>query len=340
LSTRVFYSINQFMNSPLYPDTPMQSKELEPGLTVFECPKSGGLWIPLQAYLSWKEKQPEIPIPASDDHAPAQTDEPKQKALLCPESGRVLLRYRVGHGLPFLIARSPATGGVWLERGEWEALKSKGLHVSLHLICTAGYQRQIRSAVYTQTLTDTFRDRIGAEDFAKVNEFATWLTHHPKGRDICCYLTDQLEQKTQPELPDTAQPEIRQSVERDKPGIACQPEAQSNDSEPQGSLLSTQDSANIAASNTHGPNRKLKTLIRIFDGLAIASIALYLAWMAYDTYAFKTSTKPSVQLSYLERDPHDSTHQARLGFQLIGRAGLAASIVLGIVSGVLRARNK
>jgi Zn-finger nucleic acid-binding protein len=170
----------------------MQSKELEPGLPVYECPKSGGLWIPLQAYLNWKERQPEIAIPTSDEPAPAQTDEPKHKALLCPESGRLLLRYRVGHGLPFHIARSPATGGVWLERGEWEALKTKGLHVSLHLICTAGYQRQIRSAVYTQALSDTFRDRIGAEDFAKVSEFAAWLTRHPKGRDICCYLMDQV----------------------------------------------------------------------------------------------------------------------------------------------------
>lgn len=194
------------MNSPLYPDTPMQSKELEPGLMVYECPKSGGLWIPLQAYLNWKERQPEIAIPSSDDPVPAQTEEPKHKALLCPESGRLLLRYRVGHGLPFHIARSPATGGVWLEKGEWEALKSKGLHVSLHLIFTAAYQRQIRSAVYTQSLTDTFRDRIGAEDFAKVSEFAVWLTHHPKGRDICCYLLDQVDQKTQPGSADPAQP--------------------------------------------------------------------------------------------------------------------------------------
>lgn len=199
------------MNSPLHPDTPMQSKEIEPGLTVCECPKSGGLWIPLQAYLNWKEQQPEMPIPISEESIPTQTEEPKHKALICPESGRVLLRYRVGHGLPFHIARSPATGGVWLEKGEWGALKSKGLHLSLHLIFTAAYQRQIRSAVYTQTLTDTFRDRIGAEDFAKVGEFAAWLIHHPKGRDICCYLLDQLEQKAQPELPDHAQPSVQQT---------------------------------------------------------------------------------------------------------------------------------
>ena len=186
------------MNSPASPHTPMQSREIEPGLTVYECPVSGGLWIPLQAYLTWKEHQPDTPAPSSShDPTPSPSEDQKPRALICPESGKLLLRYRVGHGLPFYIDRSPATGGVWLEKGEWEALKSKGLHTSLHLICTAGYQRQIRTNEYSQTLTETFRDRIGPEDFARVTEFAAWLSQHPKGRDICCYLMDTFEQKNE-----------------------------------------------------------------------------------------------------------------------------------------------
>ena len=184
------------MNSPAASNTLMQSREIEPGLVVFECPVTGGLWIPLHAYLTWKEQQPETPVPpASHSAAPTSAEEAKPRALICPESGRLLLRYRVGHGLAFHVDRSPATGGVWLDKGEWEALKSKGLHTSLHLICTAGYQREIRTNEYSQTLTETFRDRIGPADFAKVTEFAAWLNQHPKARDICCYLLDNLEQK-------------------------------------------------------------------------------------------------------------------------------------------------
>jgi Zn-finger nucleic acid-binding protein len=186
------------MNSPIYPDTPMQMREIEPGLTVYECPKSGGLWLTLQAYLAWREQQPESPATPAGNSTPILPEEPNHRALICPESGRLLLRYPVGHGLPFHIDRSPATGSVWLDKGEWEALKSKGLHVSLHLIFTAAYQRQIRTVEYTQKLSETFRDRIGAEDFVKVKEFADWLARHPKGRDICCYLLDNLEQKSGP----------------------------------------------------------------------------------------------------------------------------------------------
>jgi Zn-finger nucleic acid-binding protein len=186
------------MHSPLHPDTTLELRELEPGLLVYECPKSGGLWIPLQAYLAWKERQP----PGSDAPREGATrvfhDDSSQQTLICPESGRLLLRYRVGHDLGFHIDRSPATGGVWLDKGEWEALKSKGLHVALHLIFTAAYQHQIRSAEYVQKMTETFRERIGAADFSKVAEFGAWLARHPRRRDISCYLLDNLDQPPDP----------------------------------------------------------------------------------------------------------------------------------------------
>lgn len=187
------------MNSPLYPDTTMRPREIEPGLEAYECPKSGGLWIPLQAYLAWKELHPESSNTPSDGSTPVVQNESRQQALICPESGRLLIRYRVGHGLPFHIDRSPVTGGVWLDKGEWEALKSKGLHVILNLIFTTPYQHQIRTAEQAQQLTETFRERIGAEDFLKVAEFGTWLAHHPKRRDICCYLLDNLSQRIEPD---------------------------------------------------------------------------------------------------------------------------------------------
>ena len=175
----------------------MQLREIEPGLEVYECPKSGGLWIPLQSYLAWKDRQPPG-APVLGAVAPtALQDDSKQPTLICPESGRLLLRYRVGHGLAFHVDRSPTTGGVWLDKGEWEALKSRGLHVSLHLIFTAAYQREVRSSEYVQRMTDTFRDRIGAADFARVTDFAAWLAQHPRRRDICCYLLDDLHQRAE-----------------------------------------------------------------------------------------------------------------------------------------------
>ena len=180
------------MKSPAFSDTEMELREIEPGLIAYECPKSGGYWIPLQSYTTWQESHPSRQSPPAAT-IPVIQDDSSRRALICPESGRLLLRYRVGHGLPFHVDRSPATGGVWLDKGEWEALKSKGLHISLHLIFTAAYQRQVRSGEYDQSLNDTFRDRIGAADFVKVCDFVAWLSNHPKRRDICCFLLDRVD---------------------------------------------------------------------------------------------------------------------------------------------------
>ena len=176
------------MRSPLHPNSILVLKDLEPGFSAYSCPTSGGVWIPLQNYLDWQIRQPKPPMSVPAHPTPELVDDSEQRALICPESGRLLLRYRVGHGLQFHLDRSPATGGVWLGRGEWEALKSKGLHTEMHLIFTAAYQRNIRSEQYGQRMEQTFRDRIGEPDFPRVVEIKKWLEAHPQRREICCYL--------------------------------------------------------------------------------------------------------------------------------------------------------
>lgn len=181
------------MQSPVYSDTVMELKELEPGLSAYLCPKSEGVWIPLQSYVTWNEHHKQVGSPLPAKYFPVPADDSKRPALVCPESGRLLIRYKVGHGLKFHIDLSPVTGGVWLDKGEWEALKSKGLHIELNLVFTAAYQRHVRSAEYEKALYQTFAERIGRDDFSKISTFKHWLTQHPKRRDICCYLLDNLE---------------------------------------------------------------------------------------------------------------------------------------------------
>jgi len=103
-----------------------------------------------------------------------------------------MLRYKAGQGLAFHIDRSPSTGGVWLDKGEWEVLKQRGLQFDLNLVFTASYQRDLRSAEYAHSLEKAFQERIGPADFRRVAEFKDWMTQHAKRRDILCYLSDTL----------------------------------------------------------------------------------------------------------------------------------------------------
>lgn len=180
------------MKSPAAPDTSLARIELEPGLEAFRCPVSGGTWIPLQSYENWKQGYRSGSHPLPPGYVPDTADDSQQPALLCPESGCLLVRFRVGRGLNFHIERSPRTGGVWLGAGEWDALKSKGLDRELHLIFSHPYQQQIVRELRDEQLRKQFAHRIGEPDFQRVADFVDWLSQHPKQRDIVAYLREHI----------------------------------------------------------------------------------------------------------------------------------------------------
>ena len=179
------------MHSPIHNDTILHRVELEPGLEAWQCPKSKGVWIPLQSYTTWHERHRDRIHPLPEDYVPVADPKADQRALICPESGCVLIRHRVGRGLNFHIERSPKTGGIWLESGEWDALKSKDLHEEMHHIFGAPYQRKLRNDESRVQLKKLFAQRIGPADFVRVNEFKHWLYQHGRHREIIAYLLDE-----------------------------------------------------------------------------------------------------------------------------------------------------
>jgi Zn-finger nucleic acid-binding protein len=179
------------LRSPVAPNEELITLEVEPGLEAFGCPVTRGIWIPLQSYLNWKQSYAGEIRPLPPGYKPEALEDTDRSALLCPESGCLLIRYRVGHGLKFHIEHSPQTGGVWLDAGEWEALKSKGLHDELHLIFSASYQHKIQTEAFDEQLHDRFKARIGEKDFRRAVDFSQWLRQHPRKRDIMAFLRDE-----------------------------------------------------------------------------------------------------------------------------------------------------
>lgn len=180
------------MRSPLHPKATLVSVEIEKGFSAFRCPTSKGYWIPLQSYHTWRTRTPVAVAPLPEGYEPS-FEHDSTAPLFCPESGCLLHRYRVGQGLPFRIDRSPKTGGIWLDEGEWQALKSKGLHDQLHLIFTAPYQRHLRTTDLQRTFLTAVEERLGTEDFQKVTEFKSWMSHHPEASYILSFLQESVE---------------------------------------------------------------------------------------------------------------------------------------------------
>ena len=152
------------------------------------CDHCGGNWILLPDYLAWKEAHPDFQFsveagePIAEDH---------KQAMLCPVSGRLMVKYRISSKSDRRLDLSPAVNGIWLDKGEWALLKQEGLAGNLNRIFTDPWQRQIREESARETFTHLYEREFGAEDYAKVKAFREWLWQHPQKLKLLAYLTDE-----------------------------------------------------------------------------------------------------------------------------------------------------
>ena len=165
----------------------LQKSTLEEGLVAYHCPETSGVYITLQDYWTWLQKQP-----ARLKHLPSfelasTVVEIDSKAKLCPETGTIMMRCKVGNGFDFYIDRSK-TGGIWLDAGEWDALKSRQFHDELHLIFTEPWQQKIRDWEEAQLNQKLLNEKLGKELLAELDQFKDVLSNHPHKAYAIAYL--------------------------------------------------------------------------------------------------------------------------------------------------------
>lgn len=177
------------MKSPVASHRRLERIELETGLTAFRCPETDGHWIRAEHYWRWQGRQPESSDASGMDTETAPVSEYDDALKLCPDTGTMMLRYRVGHGLPFRIDRS-ATGGIWLDGGEWEALKSGNLERNLHMIFTAPWQKAVRDQQRAESAHARLAERLGPDLFARLQSLKAELDAHPQRDFALAYLLD------------------------------------------------------------------------------------------------------------------------------------------------------
>ena len=152
-----------------------------------ECSKCGGNWILVEDFVSWKEKNPEHQI--SDDAQWAEDEtQDTSKALLCPVSGTIMRKFKVTAKTNHRLDYSNAVGGIWLDKGEWELLKSEGVAGALNNIVTQQWQNQIRKQDASNSFADIYESKFGSENYKKVKELREWLNAQPNKADLRSYL--------------------------------------------------------------------------------------------------------------------------------------------------------
>ena len=168
----------------------LRRAELDSGLPAFECSRCDGRWVRFGDFLGWRERQPgEVPETPSHDSV-AVTPEPSPTGpRRCADCGHLLTRYRVGHGVAFALDQCGRCNGVWLDAGEWEALRGRGLHDNLHQVFGPGWQHGVRTEEQRRATEAQFERQLAAPDFARTREFGAWLAEHPRRSEVLAYLT-------------------------------------------------------------------------------------------------------------------------------------------------------
>lgn len=166
---------------------------LESNLPALQCPNCHGMWISSNEYLTWVTTQSpptfggmdasqnfETPYPTSDNN----------KALLCPDCGRILRRFKIWPNHDFHLDRCQSCNGIWFDENEWQTLQSQNFHLQLNDFFTHAWQEKLRGQEMHLRFDKMYRDVFGSDDYDKVKEMRNWLIAHPNGNRLLAYLTD------------------------------------------------------------------------------------------------------------------------------------------------------
>ncbi|MEM8639130.1 MAG: zf-TFIIB domain-containing protein [Cyanobacteria bacterium P01_G01_bin.54] len=174
------------MKCPACKGSTLQTTSLESDLKAAHCPACAGKWIAADDYWHWLTQQGET-LPEKEPEGIPVEPAAHQQAKLCPNCQRIMLRYKVGHGLNFRLDQCGSCNGIWFDAKEWEALKQRNLHDEVHLIFSAPWQSQIRKDE-TRQLLDGIYAQTFKKDYAKIQELKAWLDGHPQRAAILDYV--------------------------------------------------------------------------------------------------------------------------------------------------------
>lgn len=166
--------------------SPLEPKELEPGLLVAACGQCEGALVSLMNYRFWLDHYGGL---AETETLPALDVPDEQPGVrTCPKCSRLMTKYQMGVNSAHKIDLCAACDEAWLDKGEWQLLKQLDLHGKLPKIFTDAWQRNIRKARQEAFHQDRYEKLLGEEDFAQVHAFRQWLYRHPRKEDIKQYL--------------------------------------------------------------------------------------------------------------------------------------------------------
>lgn len=149
------------------------------------CTDCEGNLILLSDFLRWQEQNPEVDLPENVD-VEVDTQE-TSKAMICPKTGGLMTKYKISADTEHRLDLSPTINAIWLDKGEWALLKSKGLAVKLNNIFTDHWQHEIRSNAATEVLSSLYQRKFG-DRYEEVKRLRASLESMDNRSEVIAYI--------------------------------------------------------------------------------------------------------------------------------------------------------
>ncbi len=159
---------------------------LENSLPCHRCVECDGIWLKLDAYLDWLSKQDADSAEATELSISAQDS---KGVLICPETGCLMLKFKVANQLDCHVDFSSACAGLWLDAGEWDLLKQAGLMYQVNNIATEVWQSRLRKERAHSIFEEKYEKLFGEKDHQRLKELRAWLGEKEKAREMLAYLS-------------------------------------------------------------------------------------------------------------------------------------------------------
>ncbi len=155
--------------------SPLEPVQLTEGPVATGCPACGGAMLTREDYRRW--------LAQGDYDASAAPGllvvEDHPAARPCPSCSRLMQRVRAGGTPDFRIDRCAACALVWLDRGEWDALRANGLAHRIEEILSDRWQRDLQAHDARQRREAQLREKHGDAVFMELTRVRDWLQAQP-----------------------------------------------------------------------------------------------------------------------------------------------------------------
>ena len=152
----------------------LKPSTLDTTLTCQTCSNCGGNWIKLEDYIEWLKTQ--TPQQAVVDEIGVEVDTVESaQALLCPETGAIMTKFHITSDTDHKIDWCNHSSSMWLDKGEWQLLKNKGVADKLNQIFSSEYQQEIVEQTTRNSREMMMINKIGEENYSRLKLVRTWL---------------------------------------------------------------------------------------------------------------------------------------------------------------------